>query len=284
MALTIEEVTGWDLTVDAKDAPSASRKLRVQGVLPFAGVGDAFDHVASQVMAAVAGGAYATWYTPAGKLYWQTIQLHETAYATVYDVSVAYTPYDRQVGTYQISLDYGVGNQHVYGGTRLAGYAAAAADVVDNGGLIGVDGEEIKGIDIPVEESSLTVSFRHPRAFLNWDYIDRVCTLRGHPNSDTFLRWAAGEVMFLGGQFTQTEAEATALYRFALSKNRTNIVIGGITVASKAGWDVLSFTHFPTTSTAGGKTHAVRQIKCIEVIRAPGGMDWKAYRSTFGWG
>lgn len=282
MPLTLELIPGSDLTLDTTSL-TIVRKMRVKGLLPYTGGGDAFDHVASQVMGLVTVN-YPHYVTPMGKLFWNSIQLHETNYAQLYEISVTYSPFDRQSGTYQITLDAGVGTTHVTAGTRLAGYAATADDVVDNGGLIGVDGDEVRGVDIDVEETSFSVQFRHPQSYLNWAYIDRICKLRGHPNADTFLRWQAGEVKFRGGQFTETNTEATAMYHFALSPNRTNIVIGGITVATKAGWDVLSPTYYPTTSVAGAKTHGVRKLKCVEVIRAPGGMDWKNYKTEFGWG
>jgi len=39
-----------------------------------------------------------------GTLYWNSIQLHENFYAQHYDISVTYSPFNRQSGTYQINV------------------------------------------------------------------------------------------------------------------------------------------------------------------------------------
>jgi hypothetical protein len=195
-------------------------------------------------------------------------------------------------GAYQITVDQTGGTVNVKAGVRKEAYTTAGrstlgtagADEVDNGGLIGVEGDEVKGVDIPVEQTKLTIMFRHPQGKLTKSYIDAIGRIVGFPNSDTFVGYQPGEVMYKGGQFSETNTEATATYNFDISYNRTNFVIGGITLALKYGWDIMSFTYKDTNYVNGaGKTLPVKNIKCIEIIR-PAGREWVAYQSAFGWG
>jgi hypothetical protein len=254
------------------------RKFEVVGTLPYIHGGDAFDWVSSQVMALIVGG-YATYLTPLGTLFWNSIQLHESFYAQHYEISVTYSPVNRQTGTYQITVDQAVGNVHVTAGRRIAGFGPAANEV--NSGGVFWNGEEVTGTEVPVAEDRITVMYRHPQSFLNAAYIRSVGTLRGYPNSDVFLGYQPGEVRYMGGNFTETEAEASASYSFEISPNVTNLVVGGITITSKSGFDVISPVYEPTTDTNGaGVTHAVKKLKYIEIIRP---REHKPYGPVFGW-
>ena len=273
MTLTLELVTGSDLTLD-REALTIVRKFRVRGILPYTGGGDAFDYVSSQVMGLITA-SYPTYGTPMGTLYWNSIQLHEQFYAQHYDVSVTYSPFNKQSGTYQITVDQAVGNVHVTAGVRQAGYNGTGT-CPNNGGVF-YNGEEVTGCDVPVAEDRITVSYRHPQAYLNAGYIRAIGVLRGYPNSDTFLGYAAGEVRYMGGNFTQSDCEASASYAFEISPNVTNLVVAGCTVATKSGFDVLS----PTYEKSAVSSLGVKLVQGIEVIRP---RAHKAYKSVFGWG
>jgi len=239
MALTLELVTGSDLTLD-REALTIVRKFRVKGTLPYTLGGDAFDYVASAVMGLIVS-SYPTYATGMGTLYWNSIQLHENFYAQHYDISVTYSPFNKQSGTYQINVDQAVGNVHVTAGRRIAGYDGTGK-CPDNGGVF-FDGTEITGTEIMVAEGRFSVSYRHPQAYLNSSYIRAIEALVGYPCSDTFLGYAAGEVTYAGGNFTETNAEASASYSFVTSRNATNLVVAGVTITTKAGFDVLSPTY-----------------------------------------
>lgn len=273
MAFSCELITGSDLTL-SKDGLTIVRKFRVLGTLPYTYGGDAFDYVSSQVMGFI-NASYPRYATPMGTLHWNSIQLHENFYAQNYDASVTYSPYSKQSGTYQISIDQAVGNVHVTAGERIAGFNGTGT-CPDNGGVF-YNGEEVTGCDVPVAEDRITVSYRHPQAYLNSAYIRNIGQLRGYPNSDTFLGYAAGEVRYMGGNFTQTECEASAQYAFEISPNVTNLVVAGCTITSKTGFDVISPTWEPTV----GSGLPLKKVKGIEIIRP---RAWKAYKSVFGWG
>jgi hypothetical protein len=278
MALTFEPTTGHDATLDREQLVNVLR-FRVRDTLPKTVAGDYFDYISSAVNAYITQ-SYPTKQTPMGLLYWNSIQLHENFYAQNYDITVVYGPRNRASGTYQITVDQAVGNVHVTAGRRIAGYGEADNEV-DNEGVI-FDGKEVTGADIPVAEDRITVSYRHPQAWLNHAYIRAVGRLRGYPNSDAFLGYAAGEVVYMGGNFTETNTEASAQYTFAISPNVTNLEVGGITITEKKGWDLISPVYEPeAAANDAGKTHSLRVLKYIEIIRL---REWTAYASVFGWG
>lgn len=281
MALTLEEITGSDLTIDANsDGTTRLRKFRVKGTLPYTQGGDCFDYVASEVMTAISM-TYATYPTPIGTLYWNSIQLHESYYAQAYEVSVTYSPHEKKTGTYLIRIEHAAGTAKATAGQRIAGYPTETA--VDNKGVIW-DGQEVVGIDVPFNQTRIVVAYRHPEAYLNYAYLRAIGKLVGHPNSDIFLGYAPGEIAYMGGNATESECEATAEYSFEVSPNITNLVVGGITIAEKKGFDIISPVYkWDTDTDGGGNTKAIRPIDYIEIIR-PRGREWKNYVSTFGWG
>jgi hypothetical protein len=282
----LELMTGSDLTLD-RETLNIVRKFRVLGTLPVGS--DAFDTVASYVMAAiVAGGvdrnghAYGpTYATSVGTLYWNSIQLHENFYGQAYEISVTYGPHEKQeTGSYMVRIEHAAGMAQATAGERIAGYPAGCPD---NKGVIW-DGHEVVKVDVPYNQTRIVISYRHPQAFLNHAYLRNIGQLVGHPNSDTFLGYAPGEVCYLGGNATESECEATAEYSFEVSRNETNLVVGGITIASKKGFDIINPVYkWDTDEDQEGKTVAVRPVHYIETIR-PRGREWMSYADKFGWG
>jgi hypothetical protein len=278
MGFTLRLKTGSDMTITDADCVTV-RKFEMLGTLPYTGGGDAFDYVASAANALVMQN-FPNYMTPVGQTYVNSIQLHEEYYAQKYEISVTYGQINRQSGTYQITVDQAVGNVWVTAGVRIAGYGPDGQAAIDSGGTFW-NGEEITGTEVPVPEDRLIISYRHPQAFLNRSYIKAIGTLRGYPNSDTFLGYAPGEVRYMGGQFTESEAEATAQYNFDVSPNVTGLVVAGITIAAKSGFDVVSPIYKHEVDDGGGEANAVKKIKYIEIIRP---REHKPYKSVFGWG
>jgi len=279
MALSLEPLTGSDLTLD-RDNLTIVRKFRVRGTLPYAGGGDAFDSVSTLVMGLVKT-TYATYGTPMGTLFWNSIQLHESHYAQAYEISVTYSPFEKTTGTYLIRVEHAAGTAKATAGERIAGYPAA--EEVDNQGVIW-NGQEVVGVDVPFNQTRIVVSYRHPQSFLNHAYLRAVGALVGHPNNDTFLGYDPGEIAYTGGNATESECEASAEYTFEVSRNETNLEVGGITIDEKKGFDVVSPVYkWDTDTNYGGDSKVVRPIDYIEIIR-PRGREWEDYVSVFGWG
>ena len=276
--LTWEQITGGQDTHDPEN-PTRTLKFRGRNRLPISTGGmDFFDYASHHAMAYIVAN-YPTQTTPLGLLFWNSIQLHENFYGINYDLTVTYGTEEKQSGSYQITVDQAVGTVKMTAGRRIAGFGPDA-DAVDNKGVF-FNGTEVTGVEEPVAEDKIIISYRHPEMFLNHAYIRAVGALRGFPNSDTFLGYSPGEVKYMGGQFTESEAEATAQYHFAISRKATDLKIGEITIDEKEGWDAISPTYEPDVHDAGGNQNAIRKLKYIEIIRT---REWKAYTSVFGWG
>lgn len=281
MALTLEAITGSDLTLD-RDTLTIVRKFRVKGTLPYSG-GDCFDTVGSLVMGLVTT-TYPICDTPMGRLYWNSIQLHESYYAQLYEISVTYSPFDKQTGSYLIRIEHAAGTAKATAGQWLATYPAAKRPGADSHRGVIWNGQEAVGVDVPFNQTRIVISYRHPKMFLNHTYLRAIGALVGHPNNDTFLGYAPGEIAYAGGNATESEAEASAEYTFEVSRNETNLVVGGITITEKKGFDIISPVYkWETADDAGGDTKAIRPIDYIDIIR-PRGREWMNYASTFGWG
>ena len=239
-----------------------------------------------------------------GKLWRQTIQLHENWYARDYEITVTYGRVQRDVGAYQIVFDQTGGTALALAGERISGWGRDGGGIgaeepktdprYNNRGLIGKDGDEVRGEEIPVNSPSLTVLFRHPQAFLNRVYIRRIGRLVGHPNQDDFLGYEPGEVRFRGGNFTETNTEATAQYNFEIAynvKEADDFRLGkwetadgsddGILIKEKAGWDVISPVYEDVTDDDDKKP--VKKLEYVEIIRPRPFKDYAA-ESGFGWG
>lgn len=272
MAFRFNLITGNDMTMEP---PTVTLKYRSEGAPePLPGL-DMFDYVASFALAVVP----ATYTHPLGILHLQDIQIHENWYAKEYMITAPYTrKKGKQAGAFQITVDQIGGTVHVIAGRRIAGFGPDA-DKVDNGGLIGVDGDEVHGVDIPIEETRINIRFRHPQGTLNAAYIKATGRLVGFPNDDGFLTYAPGEVLYLGGNFDESETEASAQYSFVISYNRSNFPVGPIIVSEKSGWDVISVI-FKDDVDDGA---AVKKIRYVEIVR-PAGREWKNYATVFGWG
>lgn len=280
MALTLELMTGSDITLD-RDGLRIVRKMRVRGTLPYIGGGiDAFDAVATQVMEAIVS-TYATYGTPQGTLFWNSIQLHESFYGQMYEISVTYSPYNKATGTYLIRIEHSAGMAKATAGTRIAGYPADTCP--DNKGVIW-NGREVVGVDVPYNQTRVVVSYRHPEAFLDHDYLRAVGELTGHPNEDEFIGYDPGEVCYTGGNGTESQCECSVEYSFEISRNVTDFEVGGITIDEKKGFDILSPVYkWDVDEDESGTKRLIQPIDGIEIIR-PVGRDWKNYQEVFGWG
>lgn len=270
MAESFDLITGGDISMEPA---STTKRYRYVGP-PDSWSGDMFDYVASYALANVS----LTHSHPLGTLYRQDIQIHENHYARSYEITVPYGPRKKASGAYQISVRLGGGMVHIVAGRRISGYGLPDANkTVDNGGLIGVEAGEVRGADIPIESMSISVSFRHPEGVLNSAYIRAIGKIVGYPNSDSFLGFSAGEVLYSGGNLTESETEATANYDYTISPNRTAFEVAGITIATKKGWDIIS----PNIIKEENGGVPIKKVDYIEIIRP---REWVPYASTFGWG
>lgn len=284
MTFTLRWATGSEQTLDV-DSQICTRKGEIIGTLPYAGSMDCFDYISDSVNTWVLANL-PTMTTRFGTLYLNSIQLSERFYAQHYEFSASYSTVNKQTGTYQITVDQAVGNENVAAGELIACYPAGAYPTDETGSFH--DGREQKSFPVPVEEDRITVAYRHPKAYLNAAYIRAIGRLRGKPNSDTFLGYDPGEVRYMGGNFTQSDSEASASYTFEISPNVTNLVMyatptdAGITIATKSGFDIVQpVWEAAEGTTDGGDKLPIVRPKYVKVIRPKRHV---AYKSVFGWG
>ena len=176
--------------------------------------------------------------TGMGILYREDVKLLEHGF-NVYYATVPYGARKNATGQWTWDYDTTGGTLHIKASkSTVARYAPAGKTAADHKQLIGVHGDEVDGTDIVVPALKINARYRHPMATITLPFVKNLARLTGKVNSDPFLTFAGGEVLFLGSRGSDgTEAEAEASYSFACSENLQNVIIGEITVAKKDGWD-----------------------------------------------
>ena len=122
-------------------------------------------------------------------------------------------------------------------------YAASGVTPTDFKGAIGYNPEtnEVEGCEIVVPVYKFRETHYKSASFVDTAYKKAVMQLTGKVNSAAFKGFEAGEVLFLGCQGQRRGRHADDLweltFEFAVSENRTNIVVGDVTVGAKWGWE-----------------------------------------------
>lgn len=165
-------------------------------------------------------------FTPQGKLYRQDVRLSWKA-AAYCEVSVPYTK--RNVNEPDISFDTTGGTVHITSSRQTVEKygVGGAGDAPDMKQTIGVNGDDVDGCDIAVPALKLTVSFRHPSGVITMAQVRSLARSTAYVNSDVWLGFQPGEVLFLGASGGWgPETETTIQYQFACSENAENGVAG----------------------------------------------------------
>lgn len=204
---------------------------------------------------------------PLGEVYRDDMQIVEDGFQ-VYSITVTYSLFKKEVGTYRIEFDTLGGTVHVKGGVHQAVFPSGNPT---HNGLIGVKGDDVEGADIVIPAMRIIVHFSHPGKYLTAERIRTLSRLAGSVDNAGFFGWDPYETLFLGAQGSQTtdvsnqgtESREEVAYHFAMSENRTSFQVAGITVAAKKGWDVawVKWREEPE----GGK--ASNQAEYVNVVR-----------------
>jgi hypothetical protein len=214
--------------------------------------------------------------TADGTLYRQDIAV-EWQGADIAYVTIPYAEKKRDAGSWTFDYDTTGGTVNIkLAKAHVASYPAAGAP--DHKGAIGVNGDNVDGADIVIPALKISVSFSHPAGVVTIAQVKALARNTGKTNSDTFLTFSPGEVLFLGATGSDgSDAPATQRLQFAMSENLTSHVIGGITVASKKGWEV-AWIQFKDDEAAG---KAIRPPAFIHVERV---YEQVAMATLFGFG
>ena len=213
---------------------------------------------------AITAQAYAIAMTPSfvatasGIIYRQDVRLNRTAY-NQWAVEVPYDSKKNETGEWTWDFDTTGGTIHISNAKEeVSRYPVGTAP--NQLGAIAVDGDEVRGIDIVIPALKINVTFQHPLAVITLAKVKYLSDITGMVNSDTFLTFAPGEVLFLGARGSDgSEAAAQVNYQFAMAKNLTGQTIGSISSVAKKAWEV-AWIRYEDTVTSSLPTRVAKFV------------------------
>lgn len=157
---------------------------------------------------------------------------------SVWECTVYYEGYEDDS---QYTFETGGGTAHIAQSLQtIARYALPGQTAPDCQGAIGVNGDNVDGTDITVPQFQFSETHKFDTTEITGAYKLALFNATGKVNNATFKGFAAGEVLFLGASGSRTGIKHWEVaFRFAASPNVVNLPVGGITVASKKGWEYL---------------------------------------------
>lgn len=198
-------------------------------------------------------------FTPIGQLWRQDIKLDPDGYAQ-YRVSVPYGIRNRETGSYSFNFDttgattkVKIAREHL--GTYYSpSITAHSSDTNPHHGSIGVNPDHsVEGCDIVIPNLKLGVIFRFPQKGITIGKVKQFASVTGTTNSDSFLGFDPGELLFLGatgGDGSNHELEVN--FQFAASQNVGSLTFGDIVNIVKSG-HAYAWVEFLTQVTSDNK-------------------------------
>jgi hypothetical protein len=246
--------------------------------LIYKAVGETDDFLVGQY---ALGATPLTVFRPAGVLYRRGIRVDPDGHAQ-YRVVVSYGKPDRTttpVGSVTFSFDTTGGTLHVTQAKQHVATYPSGGDL--HKGAINVKqtdkGADVEGVDIIIPALKFTASFRHPQGIVTPAYVKALASITGTTNSESFLGFEPGELLFLGATGSDgTEAEAEVSYQFLASANGTGLSFGDITGVNKGGHEYLWLSYSDEVESG----EAVKQPERAFVERLYDSANWSA---VFGW-
>lgn len=228
----------------------------------------------------VIGGTPSLVTTVYGILFRQDIEVSRTAY-NQWDIEIPYGERPNESGEWTWDFDTTGGTVHITQAKEEVGrYPASTAP--NQLGAIAVDGDEVKGVEIVVPAMKINVQYRHPLGVITLAQAKYLSNITGRTNSDTFLTFAPGEVLFLGARGSDgSDSEATVSYQFAMAANETGLTIGSIAGVAKKAWQVAWVRYHDTVTSASSVDNPTRVAKHVYVDRV---YDEIAMASALGFG
>lgn len=249
--------------------PTETRRLKIDGVTD--------KDVAVSYAIASTPSLISTAY---GILYRDDVRVTQVAY-NQWTVEVPYGAKKNATGEWTWDFDTTGGTVHItQAKEELRRYPTATAP--NQLGSIAVDGDEVKGVEIIVPAMKINVQYKHPLGVVTLARAKFLSDMTGKTNSDTFLTFAPGEVLFLGARGSDgSEAEATIGYQFAMAANVTGQTIGSIAGVAKRAWEVAWIRYQDTITVADSKDNPTRVAKYVYIDRV---YDEIAMASALGFG
>lgn len=201
-----------------------------------------------------------------GILYRDDVRVTRVAY-NQWTVEVPYGQRKNATGEWTWDFDTTGGTVHItQAKEELRRYPTATAP--DQLGSIAVDGDEVKGVEIVIPAMKINVQFKHPLGVVTLARAKFLSDMTGRTNSDTFLTFGPGQVLFLGARGSDgSEAEATISYQFAMAANVTGQTIGSIAGVAKRAWEVAWIRYQDTVTTVSAVDNPTRVTKYVYIDR-----------------
>ena len=145
------------------------------------------------------------------------------------------------VGESAYSFDTGGGTQHVtQAKATVASYKKGGGTAPDVGKAIGVNGDDVAGVDIAVPVYQFSETHYLDDADVTTAYRGTLFALTGKVNDSSFKGLAAGECLFLGASGSKRgNGDWEITFKFAASPNATSLTVGTMTGIAKKGWEYL---------------------------------------------
>jgi hypothetical protein len=179
--------------------------------------------------------------TAEGLLYRNNIVVTEQGYQ-LFHVDVSYGPDANAVGNLRFSGSTTGGTFHItHSRSTVNKYPGSAVDHKQGINVRMRNGQqEIEGTDIIIPALKLSYTVQNPIGVVNEDFARNLARMTSRVNSDTWRGFAAGELLFLGADFSQgTDTIAECTYHFAAEENLSGLIVGSITGIAKDGHDLL---------------------------------------------
>lgn len=206
--------------------------------------------------------------------------------AGVWEFRASYVHPDRSderstldLGDYTFSFD--VGGETVTRTVSLdtTSYAKSGETAPDFKGAIGVVKEKgeskVEGVEVGVPSLKFSIRKRMAQASITMDYVRTLKALAFTVNDDTFLGWAAGELLFIGATGQEgTDSDPEITYHFIASDSVSSLTIGDITSIAKAGHEYL-WVFFEDIEDATAEM-TVKQPKAVYVEQVYGEGDFES--------
>ena len=184
---------------------------------------------------------------------------------------VSYAPGGSSSNEFVVNFNITTESQHITQALEtVAQYVPQGKQKANYFGAIGVEGADVKGVDIPVSKFSFGWTIYKPKELVTIDYVKALSTMVGCFNASTFLEFPRGELLLRGvsGSRRQKADDWELNCEFEHSANAGDFQIGDINVGSKLGHDYLWVAYEEAVDdTAKVALPKPRQVNVERVLR-----------------